>query len=42
MPLKELLSWLPGVSTIPGILGRKEDRESFIFLAKKAEDLLTQ
>ena len=33
MPRSELLSWLPGVSMIPGMLGRNEARESFIFLA---------
>ena len=33
MPRSELLSWLPGVSMIPGMLGRNEASESFIFLA---------
>ena len=34
MPLSELLSWLPGVSIMPGMLGRNEASESFIFLAE--------
>lgn len=29
---RELLSWLPGASIIPGRLGRNDDRDSFSFL----------
>ena len=43
MPRSELLSWLPGVSMIPGMLGRNEASESFIFLAVQNEyDMTTQ
>ena len=41
MPRSELLSWLPGVSMIPGMLGRNEASESFIFLAIQNEYDLT-
>ena len=34
-PLNELLSCTPGVSITPGSCGRKDERESFIFLAEK-------
>ena len=37
-PRNELLSCDPGVSITPGRFGKNEDRESFIFLAKRLYD----